>query len=355
MTPSFTESGGWPGVLRSLLAGEHLSAGQAREALAEVLGGSATSAQLAAFLVALRMKGETVEEMSGLVQAMLDVAVRVELPATIDPIDTCGTGGSALRRVAACNVSTLAGFVVAGAGIPVCKHGNRASSSTSGSADFLEALGVVVDLGPEGVARCVAEAGFGFCFAPRFHPAMRHAGPTRRELGIPTVFNFLGPLANPAGVRRQVMGVSDPRMAEILMGVLVARGAQRALVVHGHDGLDELTTTTTSSVLELRDGEVRSSIVDPSDLRIPWAEPSSIQGGNAKANLDLARRLLDGERGPHRDLVLINAAAGLVVAGVADDLAAGYEAATAAVDDGAAAAVVERLVAVSQVAGPSAT
>ncbi len=353
MTPSFTESGGWPGVLHSLLAGEHLSAKQARGALAEVLNGSATSAQLAAFIVALHMKGETVQEMSGLVQAMLDVAARVKLPAAVEPIDTCGTGGSPLRRVAACNVSTLAGFVVAGAGVPVCKHGNRASSSTSGSADFLEALGVAVDLGAEGVARCVADAGFGFCFAPRFHPAMRHAGPTRRELGVPTVFNFLGPLANPAGVRRQVVGVSDPAMAEILMGVLVARGAQRALVVHGHDGLDELTTTTTSSVLELRDGEVRASTVDPSDLGIPRAEPSSIQGGDAKANLDLARRLLDGEHRPHRDLVLLNAAAGLVVAGVADDLATGYESAAAAVDDGAAARVVERLVAVSQEAAAS--
>lgn len=348
MSADFTDLGGWPAVLRTLLAGEDLGAERARAALAEVLEGSATSAQLAAFITALRMKGESVEEVSGLVQAMIDAATRVELPADLRPIDTCGTGGAAQRRVAACNVSTVAGFVVAGAGAAVCKHGNRAASSTCGSADILEALGVVIDLGPEGVARCVAEAGFGFCFAPRFHPAMRHAGPTRRELGVPTVFNVLGPLANPAGVRRQVVGVSDPALAGTVMGALVARGAERAMVVHGHDGLDELTTTTTSSVLELRDGEVRSSSVDPADLKIARADPASIQGGDAQANVALARRVLDGDRCPHRDLILLNAAAGLVVAGVADDLPGGYEAAAASVDSGRAAAVVERLVAVSQ-------
>ncbi len=348
MACSFTDRGGWPAVLRSLLAHEHLSADVARSALAEVLDGTATSTQLAAFIVALRMKGETVEEMTGLVQAMLDVSTPVELPAGVQPIDNCGTGGSAPRRQGAYNVSTVAGLVVAAAGAAVCKHGNRAASSTCGSADLLEALGVAIDLGPDGVARCVTEVGFGFCFAPRFHPAMRHAVPTRRELGVPTVFNFLGPLANPAGVRRQVVGVSDPAMADTVMGVLAARGAERAMVVHGHDGLDEVTTTTTTSVLELRDGQVRAWVLDPSDLGIPPADPSAIRGGDAIANRDLVRRLLDGERGARRDLVLVNAAAGLVVAGVADDLATGYEAAAAAVDDGAAAGVAERLVAVSQ-------
>ena len=348
MSPTFAELGGWPAALRPLLAGENLSAERARAALAEVLDGSATGAQLAAFLVALRMKGETVEEITGLVRAMLDAATPVELPSSLDPIDTCGTGGAAMRRLAACNVSTMAAFVVAGAGAAVCKHGNRAASSTSGSADLLEALGVSIDLGPEGVARCVAEVGFGFCFAPRFHPAMRHAGPTRRELGVPTVFNVLGPLANPAGVRRQVVGVSDPALADVVMGVLVARGAERAMVVHGHDGLDELTTTTTSSVLELRDGEVRSWVVDPDDLGIPRADPTSIRGGGAQANVELVRRLIDGEAGAHRELVLLNAAAGLVVAGAVDDLASGYEAAAVAVDEGGAAGVVDRLVKVSQ-------
>ncbi|HEV2766797.1 MAG TPA: anthranilate phosphoribosyltransferase [Acidimicrobiales bacterium] len=335
-------------VLRTLIAGEDLSPSHAGAALAEILEGAATSAQIAAFVVALRIKGETVAEMSGLVQAMLQAAERVPLPPGLVAVDTCGTGGARSRRAAAFNVSTIASFVIAGGGAAVCKHGNRAASSTSGSADLLEALGMVIDLGPEGVARCVTEAGLGFCFAPRFHPSMRHAGPTRRELGVPTVFNFLGPLANPAGVRRQVVGVSDPRMAEKMIGVLEGKGADRALVVYGHDGLDELTTTTTSTVLELREGTVRASTVDPSDLGISPADASSIRGGDARLNQELATRVIDGERGPHRDLVLLNAAAGLVAAGVADDLKEGYAAASASVDDGAAARVLEQAVAVSQ-------
>ena len=315
-----------------------------------MLEGTATSAQLAAFMVALRVKGETVDEMTGLVTAMLDAAEHVDLPAGCEAVDTCGTGGGPTRRLAAFNVSTIAGFVIAGAGAAVCKHGNRAASSTSGSADLLEALGMAIDLGPDGVLRCVAEANLGFCFAPRFHPAMRHAGPTRREVGVPTVFNFLGPLANPAGVRRQVVGVSDPTMAEKMVGVLEAKGTVRALVVYGHDGLDEITTTTTSTVIELRDGEVQTSVVDPQDFAIPRAGPTSIQGGDASANVELARRVLAGEPGSHRDLVLLNAGAGLVAAGVAEDLAEGYEVAMASVDGGAAAHVVERVVQVSQAA-----
>ncbi len=350
MTPTLVELGGWPAILRLLLGGEDLSSTQAAAALGDVLDGAATSAQVTAFIVALRMKGETVEEMSGLVTAMLAAAETVELPPGITPVDTCGTGGGTARRLAAFNVSTIASFVIAGAGAPVCKHGNRAASSTSGSADLLEALGMVIDLEGAGVARCVTEAGMGFCFAPRFHPAMRHAGPTRREIAVPTVFNFLGPLANPARVRHQVVGVSDPGMAEKMIGVLEAKGAERALVVYGHDGLDELTTTTTSSVLELRDGGVRASVVDPADLGIAYAEPASIHGGDADANRVLAQRVLDGERGPHRDLVLLNAAAGLVASGVVDDLAGGYEAAVAALEDGSAGQVVERMVAVSRAA-----
>ncbi len=348
MTATFQEQGGWPGVLRLLLAHEDLAADHARSALAEVLDGAATPAQLAAFVVALRMKGETVAEIAGLVAAMRDAAERVELPAGLVAVDTCGSGGGASRRQGAFNVSTIAALVIAGAEVAVCKHGNRAASSTSGSADLLEAMGMVIDLGPAGVARCVTEAGMGFCFAPRFHPAMRHAGPTRRELGVSTVFNFLGPLANPAGVRRQVVGVSDPVMAERMVGVLEATGTERAMVVFGHDGLDELTTTTTSTVLELRDGAVRASELDPLDLGIPRAEVAAIRGGDARANLDLARRVLGGEHGPHRDLVLLNAAAGLVAGGRADDMAGGYEAAVASVDDGAAARMAERVVAVSR-------
>jgi anthranilate phosphoribosyltransferase len=230
----------------------------------------------------------------------------------------------------------------------VCQHGGRAATATSSSADLLEALGVVVELGPAGVVQCLTEAGMGFCFAPRYHPAMRHAGPTRRELAVPTVFNFLGPLSNPARVRRQVLGVSDPAMAEKAAGVLLARGAERALVVHGHDGLDELTTLTTSSVIELRDGELRAYEVDPKALGVAHEDPSAVRGGDTATNVELTRRVLDGERIGHRDLVLLNAAAGLVAAGVVDELAAGIEAGAAAIDDGRAAGVLDDLVRVSK-------
>ena len=342
--------GGWPGVLRRLMAREDLSSEEAAAVLGEILEGAASPSQVAAFVVALRMKGETVEELAGMVDAMLAAAETIDLPAGIDPVDTCGSGGSPTRRVAAFNVSTIAGFVVAGAGGTVCKHGGRAATATSSSADLLEALGVSIELGPDGVVRCLEEARMAFCFAPRFHPAMRHAGPTRRELGIPTVFNFLGPLANPAGVRRQVVGVSDPAMAEKAAGVLLARGAERALVVHGDDGLDELTTLTTSQVIELRDGELLRYQVDPHDLGVAHDDPAAVRGGDVGVNASLARRVLDGERGGHRDFVLLNAAAGLMAAGVVDDLAAGIDAAADAVDSGKAAAVLDDLVRVSTAA-----
>jgi anthranilate phosphoribosyltransferase len=347
---NLSELGGWPAVLRRLVAREDLSGPEAGAVLAEILDGAASPAQIAAFVIALRMKGETVEELAGMVEAMLDAAEVVPVPAGIDPVDTCGSGGSPTRRVAAFNVSTIASFVIAGAGAKVCKHGGRAATATSSSADLLEALGVVIELGPEGVARCLDEAGMAFCFAPRFHPAMRHAGPTRRELGVPTVFNFLGPLANPARVRRQVLGVSDPAMADKAAGVLLARGAERALVVHGHDGLDELTTLTTSSVIELRDGELRTYTVDPVALGVAHDDSSAVRGGDTAANVELTRRVLDGERIGHRDLVLLNAAAGLVAAGVADDLAAGIEAGADAIDQGRAAGVLDELVRVSKAA-----
>jgi anthranilate phosphoribosyltransferase len=332
------------------MAREDLTAPEAGAVLAEILDGAASPAQIAAFVIALRMKGETVEELAGMVEAMLDAAEVVPVPAGIDPVDTCGSGGSPTRRVAAFNVSTIASFVIAGAGAKVCKHGGRAATATSSSADLLEALGVVIELGPDGVARCIDEAGMGFCFAPRFHPAMRHAGPTRRELGVPTVFNFLGPLANPARVRRQVVGVSDPAMADKAAGVLLARGAERALVVHGHDGLDELTTLTTSSVIELRDGELRAYTVDPVALGVAHDDPGAVRGGDTATNVELTRRVLDGERIGQRDLVLLNAAAGLVAAGVADDLAAGIEAGADAIDQGRAARVLDELVRVSKAA-----
>jgi anthranilate phosphoribosyltransferase len=341
---TLADLGGWPAVLGPLTRGTDLTSAQAAAALSDILEGGATPAQIAAFCVGLRIKGETVEEMTGLLGAMFEHAQVVSLPAGCEPVDTCGTGGD---RSCTINASTLAALIVAGAGAPVCKHGNRAASSACGSADLLEALGVAVDLGPAEVAACVAEAGMGFCFAPRFHPAMRHAGPTRRELGVPTVFNFLGPLANPARLRRQSLGVSDPAMAERMMGVLAARGADRALVVYGHDGLDEITTTTTSTVLELRHGEMRSYVVDPAALGLAPASPEDLTGGDPATNAGLARRVLAGEPGPRRDFVVLNAAAGLVAAGLADDLRAGVKLAAEAVDDGRAAAVLDRLVRVS--------
>jgi anthranilate phosphoribosyltransferase len=345
VSASLADVGGWPAVLGTLTRGRDLTAEQVRAALSEILEGEATPAQIAGFCVALRMKGETVEEMTALLDTLLDYAEPVPLPAGTAVVDTCGTGGDRSHTI---NVSTVAAVVVAGAGAAVCKHGNRAASSASGSADVLEALGVAIDLGPAGVAACVERVGMGFCFAPRFHAALRHAGPTRRELGVPTVFNFLGPLANPARARRQVLGVSDPAMAEKMVGVLAAKGAERALVVYGHDGLDELSTTTTSTVFELRDGSVRTYVVDPAVLGLPHARAEALRGGDAATNAALARRVLEGERGPHRDFVLLNAAAGVVAAGLADDLAGGLETATAAVDEGRAAAVLQRLVTVSR-------
>ncbi len=347
---TFVELGGWPTVLRALVAGDDLTSVQSAAALTEVLEGAATPAQTAAFIIGLRCKGETVDEMTGLVQAMISAAVQVRLPAELKPVDTCGTGGAPTRRAHALNVSTMAALVIAGAGVPVCKHGGRAASATSSSADLLESLGVAIDLGAGGVARCVTDVGMGFCFAPRFHAAMRHAGPVRRELGVPTVFNFLGPLANPAGVRRQVVGVSDPRMASTMVGVLQGNGAERAMVVAGHDGLDELTTTTTSSVLELRDGEVRSYTVDPVDLGLARAEPGDLAGGDPAANAAILGELLGGGGGARRDIVVLNAAAGLLVGGLVDHLADGVEAAQAALDDGRAGAVLQHLVATSQAA-----
>ena len=351
-----------------MVQGQDLEAPEAGAALADILEGNATPAQIAAFVIGLRCKGETVAEMTGLGAAMLADSERVALPPLLAGrlVDTCGTGGD---RSGTINVSTIAALVVAGSGVPVCKHGGRAASSRAGSADVLEALGVVIDLGPLGVARCIEEAGIGFCFAPRFHPAMRHAGPVRRELGVATAFNFLGPLANPARLRRQVVGVGDPAMAPKMVRVLAAGGAIHALVVHGADGLDELSTTGPSTVYQWRapgrDGvspEVCQSpmdldvgleslqvvTVDPVALGLPGARREDLSGGDADTNATLARRVLAGDRGPHRDIVLLNAAAGLVAAGVTADLAAGLVLAAASIDEGEAEAALERLVSVSR-------
>jgi anthranilate phosphoribosyltransferase len=340
---------GWAPVIGTVSSGADLTPDRARAAMAEILDGAATPAQIAGFVVALRMKGETVDELTGMLDAMLAVAERVDLPLEVPVVDIVGTGGDRAHTI---NVSTLSAIVVAGAGGRVCKHGNRAASSSTGSADVLEALGVNIECGPDDVARCVQEAGIGFCFAPRFHPAMRHAGPTRRELGVPTAFNILGPLANPAGARRLMVGVADAAMAERMAGVLAARGAERAMIVHGDDGLDELTISTTSQVVEVRDGTVSTSTVDPRALGIEAAPASAVVGGDPATNAALARAVLSGEPGPRRDIVVLNAAAGLVVAGLAGDLPAGIDTACAVLDDGRAARALDALVVASNAGGP---
>jgi anthranilate phosphoribosyltransferase len=341
--------GGWSGVLGRLAAGEHLSSAESAAALREILEGAASPSQMAAFIFGLRCKGETSEELTGMLEAMLEVAETVPVPDHVRAklVDTCGTGGD---RAGTINVSTIAALVVAGAGVPVCKHGGRAASSRTGSADVLEALGVEIALPPRAVARCIEEAGIGFCFAPRYHPAMRHVGPTRRELGVPTAFNLLGPLANPGRTRYQLVGVGDGRVAERVATVLGSAGAERAWVVHGHDGLDELSTAAPSTVVEWRAGAggLRSFVVDPAALGLPPARLEELKGGDPATNAAATRAVLSGARGPHRDIVLLNAAAALVVVGQAADLTGGMHQAAESLDSGAAAATLHRLVSVSQ-------
>lgn len=345
----FEALGRWPGVLTGLLAGTPLTAPEAEAVFGEILGGRASPAQIAALAVALRAKGESVEEMTGFVRAMVAHAVPLELPAGTEVVDTCGTGGDRLRSI---NVSTIAALVVAATGAKVCKHGGRASSSAVGAADVLEELGVAADLGPRGVARCVEEVGMGFCFAPRFHPAMRFAGPVRKELGIPTVFNYLGPLANPGRARFQVLGVSNPTMADTMLGVLAANGASRAMVVYGDDGLDELSTTGPSTVHELvaDDSGGYSTTryrIDPADLGFRRATLDELRGGDAAVNADAIRQVVGGKASPHRDVAVLNAAAALVVIGQAPDLAAGVSRASEVIDSGEAATVLDELIRVS--------
>ncbi len=347
----------WSEILSRLIAGQNLSLEEAGAALDDILEGSVPDAVIAAFVTALRVKGETTEEMTGFVRAMRARALRVPLEGVVhdDLVDTCGTGGD---RSGSINVSTIAAFVVAGAGVPVCKHGGRAASSVAGSADVLEALGVRTDLSPEGVATCIRQAGIGFCLAPLFHPAMRHAVPVRKALKVATVFNFLGPLANPSLLRRQVVGVSDPAMADVMIGVLEANGALHAMVVYGHDGLDELSTGAPSTIVETRLDESGSAHirrvyeVDASQLGLRRVDAAQLRGGTAEQNAEHARRVLAGEHGPHRDIVQLNAAAGLVVAGRASDLAEGIELAGAALDSGSAASSLARLVEISVTATP---
>ena len=345
---SLAQLGGWPRVLGKLAEREDLEPPEAAAALREILEGAATASQMAAFIFGLRCKGESVGELAGMLAAMLEVAETVPFEDALRSrlVDTCGTGGD---RAGTINVSTVAAFVVAGAGVPVCKHGGRAASSRTGSADVLEALGVQIALAPASVARCVREAGIGFCFAPRYHPAMAHVAPTRRELGVPTAINLLGPLANPARAPYQLVGVGDGRVAEKLAAVLGGAGSQRAWVVHGQDGLDELSVSAPSRVVEWRAGlGLKELVVRPDELGLAPASLDDLKGGDASENARAAVGVLEGAHGPHRDIVLLNAAAALVVAGAAQDLPGALGIAAASVDSGRAMQCLERLVAVSK-------
>jgi anthranilate phosphoribosyltransferase len=338
----------WPSLLSRLLAGESLSAQDTSWAMSEIMSGVATSAQIAAFAVALRAKHETAAEISGLVSGMLEVAEPLSIDQRV--VDTCGTGGD---RAATVNISTLSALVVRGAGATVVKHGNRAASSACGSADLLEEFGVVIDLPPAAVAGCVAEAGIAFCFARVFHPALRYAGDARAEIGVPTFFNILGPLANPARPAAQAVGVAHEPLAVVMAGVLAERGTD-ALVFRGTDGLDELSVSAPSRVWVVAGGQIREDTIDPVALGIPTAAPDALRGGDASLNAAISRRFFDGEKGAVRDAVLLNAAAGLVAydgpsaAPVADQLAAALPRAAEALDSGAAAAALDAWVAASK-------
>jgi anthranilate phosphoribosyltransferase len=335
--------------LDALLAGEDLTEDRAADVMTAVMSGDLDPAVVAALLVALRAKGETEAELAGFVRAMAAAAT----PVPLDPdvrgraVDTCGTGGDGAGTV---NVSTIAAFVAAAAGVPVVKHGNRAASSRVGSADLLEAWGGAIELGPEAAASVLAEVGLTFLFARTYHPAMRHVAPVRAALRVRTVFNLLGPLSSPAGVTRQVVGVPDVHAAAVVAGALARLGRRHALVVRGDDGLDELTTTTTSRVWEVRDGTVREWVLDPSELGLARARPEDLRGGDLATNRARADEVLGGRSGPVADLVLLNAAAALVVGGAAGDLAEGLAVARAVVADGRAGAARDAWVARSRAA-----
>ncbi|GAA2363915.1 anthranilate phosphoribosyltransferase [Streptomyces sparsogenes] len=335
----------WPDVLDSLLLGHDLAADDTAWVMDRIMRGEASDAQIAGFAVALRAKGATVAEVSGLVRTMYEHANVIEVPGPT--VDIVGTGGDRAKTV---NISTMSALVVAGTGAKVVKHGNRAASSASGSSDVLAKLGVNLDLTPGRVAEVAEEAGITFCFAMRFHPALRHVGTARSELGIATIFNFLGPLTNPARVRAQATGVADARMAPIMAGVLAERGSC-ALVMRGDDGLDELTVTSTSQVWVVEDGTVRQETFDPRDVGIDLVPVEALRGADPSYNADVARRLLAGERGPVRDAVLLNSAAALVALEggtggkpLAERIATGIEKAAESIDSGAARASLDRWV-----------
>lgn len=329
-------------LIGRVATGAALTREEASEAFDSMMSGEATPSQMGALLMALRVRGETVDEITGAVSAMRSKMLRVIAPPSA--IDVVGTGGDASGSY---NISTCAAFIVAGAGVPVAKHGNRALSSRSGAADVLSALGVKIDLAPEEISRCIAEAGIGFMFAPAHHPAMKHVGPTRVELGTRTIFNLLGPLSNPAGVKRQMVGVFSKQWVEPLAHVLKNLGSERAFVVHGSDGLDEITTSGPTAVATLENGTVHTFEITPEDVGIERAKPEALRGGDAEANAVALKRVLEGKHGPFRDVAVLNAGAALVVAGKAKDLKAGVDLGAKSIDSGEAEAALDRLIAVS--------
>jgi anthranilate phosphoribosyltransferase len=325
-------------AIQQLVECVDLDRAQAAAAMDDIMNGEAGDAQIAGFLVALRMKGETVEELVGLVSSMRDHATAIVAPE--GAVDTCGTGGDGAGTF---NISTAAAMVVRGAGAPVAKHGNRAASSRCGSADVLEALGVPVTLPAAAVEECLRQTGIAFLFAPTFHPAMRHAANARQQLGVRTVFNFLGPMANPARVKRQAVGAGSLAAAGKMVRVLAELGHERALVFHSEDGLDELSTVAPAHVFELRDGGVQEYTIDSVSLGLPRSSAADLRGGDPAQNATILTAVLDGARGPQRDIVVLNAAAGLVAAGKAEDMAVGVAMAAAAIDDRSAHAALESL------------
>ena len=329
--------------LHTVISGKDLTQPAAREAMLELLSGGASTAQIAAFLVALKMKGETAGEIAGFAWAMREKSERVDRNGAA-VVDTCGTGGDGLDTF---NVSTVAAFVMAGAGATVAKHGNRSISSRCGSADVLEELGVRIELEPEHAARCLRETGIAFFYAPRFHPAMKHAQRARVELKMRTVFNLLGPLANPAGARHQVIGTISPEAAELMAGSLASLGAEHAYVVHGLDGLDEVSTTGPTMVFEIRDAAITKAVWTPEDFGLRRATLSELTGGDRGANAEIAREILAGKSGARRDLVLANAAAGLMAAGLAASPRKGVRMAADAIDSGRASEKLRQLVSAS--------
>ena len=326
-------------AIATLVSGRSLTVDEAASVMEEIMAGEVTPAQFGAFVTALRLKGETVDEIVGLARTMRAKAIPVTIAEPV--VDTCGTGGDGSHTF---NISTAAAFVAAGAGLKVAKHGNRAMSSQCGSADGLEALGVKIDLNAEQVQRCLQEVGIGFMFAPVFHPAMKYASAPRREIGIRTVFNILGPLTNPAGAKAQVLGVADGLLVEKLALVLQSLGCQHALVVHGEDGLDEITVTEKTRVCELKSGRIKSYSISPEDFGLSRASLDSLKGGSADENAALLRRILAGATGPQRDVVLMNAAAVLLAGEKARTLQQGISLAKEVIDSGQALAKLEQLI-----------